>query len=319
MTDRYQPLEARFGAALRREEPLARYTVARLGGPAEALLVAHHLDDLTDAAALAYQHRLPWIVLGGGANVLASDAGWRGLVIVNHAKDMRFEEDGQVVAESGTSLVSLARRAMSQGLAGLEWAVNVPGTVGGAAINNAGAHGGDMALIVRWVEVLTLAGEPRVERWDGDRMRYGYRTSSLKGQRGQHVVRAVALKLEPGHAPDALSAQAEKYVAHRKRTQPPGASLGSIFKNPPGDYAGRLIEAAGLKGATFGGVMISPVHANFIVHVGQGTAAAYLALIELARDTVRQKFGVTLDLEIELIGEWPDAATQFPNQPQTNL
>ncbi len=304
MSDRYEALAERFGAALKRDESLARYTVARLGGPADALLVANNTNDLTDAVTLAAKHDIPWLILGGGANVLIADAGYRGLVIINHTKAVRFEEDGRVVAESGANLSTLARRCMNQGLAGLEWAVSVPGTVGGAVVNNAGAHGGDMAGTVRWVEIFNLEDRPHVELWSVSQMHYGYRSSILKGGQGPHVVLGATLKLEPDHDPDELNAKADSYVAHRKRTQPPGASLGSIFKNPEGDYAGRLIEAAGLKGTTQGGVMISPVHANFIVNTGEGTAAEYRALIELARRTVLEKFGVELELEIELLGDW---------------
>jgi UDP-N-acetylmuramate dehydrogenase len=306
MSDRYQPLAERFGAAMKRDEPLARYTVARLGGPADALVVANSTTDLTDTVTLAARHGIPWVVLGGGANVLVADAGYRGLVIINHTKAVRFEEGGRVVAESGANLSTLARRCMNQGLAGLEWAVNVPGTVGGAVVNNAGAHGGDMAGSVRWVELFNVEDCPHVELWGVSQMRYGYRTSSLKGERGRTVVLAATLILAAGHDPAALNARADSFVAHRKRTQPPGASLGSIFKNPPGDYAGRLIEAAGLKGTAIGGVRISPVHANFIVNEGEGTAAEYRALIALAQRTVQDKLGVALEWEIELIGEWGD-------------
>lgn len=308
MSDPYAPLVDNFGAALKRDEPLARHTVARLGGPADALLVANSTQDLTTAVTLACRHHLPWIVIGSGANVLAADAGFRGLVIVNHTKGVRFENGGQVVAESGAGLATLARRCMNQGLAGLEWAVNVPGTVGGAVINNAGAHGGDMARSVRWVEVYCLHDRPHTEVWGVSQMHYAYRTSVLKGDRGRFVVAAVTLALEPGHDPDALNAKADEFVAHRKRTQPPGASLGSIFKNPPGDYAGRLIEAAGLKGTAVGGVQISAVHANFIVNMGEGTAAEYRQLITMAQQAVQEKFGVTLELEIELLGEWGNDA-----------
>ena len=304
MSDPYLALDERFGAALKRDESLARYTVARLGGPADALLVANSTGDLTDAVGLVCRHAMPWIVLGSGANVLVADAGFRGVVILNHAKGVRIEERGQVVAESGVGLATLARRCMNQGLSGLEWAVNVPGTVGGAVINNAGAHGGDMASSVRWVEVYSLIDRPHVELWGVSQMQYDYRSSILKGDRGRYLVLGTTLVLDPGHNPDELNAKADEFVSHRKRTQPPGASLGSIFKNPPGDYAGRLIEACGLKGTTIGGVMISPVHANFIVNAGEGTAKDYRALIELARDTVQQKFGITLELEIELVGEW---------------
>ncbi len=304
MSDPYSTLVDRFGAALKRDESLARHTVARLGGPADALLVANSIGDLTDAVSLASRADMPWIVLGGGANVLIADAGYRGLVIVNHAKGLRIEEDGRVEAESGAGLAVLGRRCMNQGLAGLEWAVNVPGTVGGAVINNAGAHGGDMARSVRWIEIFNLTDRPHVEVWGVGQMQYGYRYSVLKGNRGRCVVLGATLILEPGHDPDQLNAKADEFVVHRKRTQPPGASLGSIFKNPPGDFAGRLIESVGLKGATIGGVQISSVHANFIVNAGTGTAADYRRLIDLARDTVRQKAGVELELEIELLGAW---------------
>jgi UDP-N-acetylmuramate dehydrogenase len=304
MTDRYATLSDRFGVALKRDEPLARYTVARLGGPADALLAANSTTDLTEVVTLACQADIPWIILGGGTNVLISDAGYRGLVIINQAKGVRFENDGRVVAESGASLSTLGRRCMNQGLAGLEWAVNVPGTVGGAVVNNAGAHGGDMSDSVRWVEVFTVQDRPHVELWSTGQMRYEYRNSVLKGQPGCHAVLSVTLALEPGHDPEALNARASAFVAHRKRTQPPGATLGSIFKNPAGDHAGRLIEAAGLKGTAIGGVEISSVHANFIVNKGEGTARDYRALIEMAQQVVREKLDVTLEPEIEFVGTW---------------
>ncbi len=297
----YSRLQAAFGPRFFRDEPLAKYTAARLGGPADVLVVARNISDLVLAADFAWTNDLAYRILGGGANVLVADAGFRGLVIVNRAAGIIIRADGAVRAESGVSLSTLARRCMKRGLVGLEWAVSIPGTVGGAAINNAGAHGGDMAGCVH---------EVVLHRPDGDeilttaQMAYGYRTSALKGRGGRFVLTEVVLALRPGGDPAALQAQAEAYVAHRKRTQPPGASLGSIFKNPPGDYAGRLIEAAGLKGKRIGGVQISPVHANFFVNLGEGTAADYLALIRLAQETVARQFGIMLEPEIELIGEW---------------
>ncbi|NLX09858.1 MAG: UDP-N-acetylmuramate dehydrogenase [Chloroflexi bacterium] len=302
MTDGWQTLADRFGDALQRDAGLARYTVARLGGPADGLITVRSTGDLIDAARLAHAHGIPWIILGGGANVLVADAGYRGLVIVNHAKGMRFEDGGPVIAESGANFSTLGRRCMSRGLAGLEWAVNVPGTVGGAVVNNAGAHGGDMAAALDWADVLDVQDAAQVARWPVERMNYAYRASALKGQRGRYVVVEAALRLEPGHDPAELNARADEFVAHRKRTQPPGASLGSMFKNPPGDYAGRLIEAAGLKGRQVGGVQISPVHANFFINTGGGTADDYRALIDLAQEQVHAQFGVALELEIERIG-----------------
>ena len=304
MSDRFAALAARFGEALRRDELLARYTVARLGGPADALVTVRSRDELADAVALAVEAGLPWRVIGGGANVLVADRGVRGLVIVNHARETSLDAGGEVWAESGASFSTLARKAVGRGLSGLEWAANVPGSVGGAVVNNAGAHGGDVAHLLAYADLLDVAQGNAVVRWTAGQMRYDYRTSALKGQQGRYVVLAAAFQLAPGHDPAAISARMSELVAHRKRTQPPGASLGSMFKNPPGDYAGRLIEAAGLKGTTVGGVQISPVHANFFINLGGGTAADYRALIALAQERVLATSGVQLELEIELIGDW---------------
>ncbi|GAB4434371.1 MAG: UDP-N-acetylmuramate dehydrogenase [Anaerolineae bacterium] len=298
------PALAYFGDRLQRGAPLARYTAVRLGGPADYLVTARSRADLRAAVALARALAVPMLVLGGGANVLVSDAGFRGLAVVNRAQNVHFDTtQGQPIvhAESGASLSTLARRCIERGLSGLTWGVNVPGTVGGAVINNAGAHGGDMAAIVRAVEALPLAdpdGTP--ETWPVEAMAYAYRASRLKGTR-THLVLGATLALGRDD-PEALRAQARDFVEKRKATQPPGASLGSIFKNPPGDYAGRLIDAAGLKGAHVGDVEVSPVHANFFINRGGGTTADYVALIEKVRAAVFEAFGVRLELEVEVIG-----------------
>jgi UDP-N-acetylmuramate dehydrogenase len=292
-----------FGERLRLDEPLARYTVARLGGPADALIVAESASDLKSVMLAAWEYDWPVRIIGGGANILISDAGFRGLIVINDAKALNITDSGLVTAESGVGLIPLCRETMNRGLAGFEWAIGVPGTIGGAVVNNAGAHGGDIAHNLVWADILTSGGAE--ERWPVERLEYAYRESALKrmSKRGDSfaVLRA-ALQFEPGHDPAELHHRADEFNAHRKHTQPPGASLGSMFKNPPGDYAGRLIEAAGLKGARVGGVVISPVHANFMVNIGGGTAGDYLALIDLARRMVYDKFGVELELEIELVG-----------------
>ncbi len=290
-------LQARFGDRLRQSELLARYTAVRTGGPADWLLVARSRSDLAEASRLAWEAALPLLVLGGGANVLVDDAGFRGLVVVNRARHLQHQGE-EVHADSGVSLSTLARRCISRGLAGLEWAAGIPGTLGGAVINNAGAFGGDMAALVQRVEVLPRGG--KAEAWPAEAMAYAYRESRLKGGR-DHVVLGAALALSR-EDPDAIRERAERFAARRKASQPPGASLGSIFKNPPGDYAGRLIEAAGLKGARAGDVVISPVHANFFINQGRATAADYRALIDRAREAVLAQFGVALALEVELVG-----------------
>lgn len=301
----YEPLRAIPDLTLSEDEPIARYTAARLGGPADALAVVHSTDALVQTAQWAQQSHIAWVVIGGGANVLVSDTGFRGLVIVNHSKNSTIDaETGRVEADSGVTLTPLARRCMAQGLKGLEWAVSVPGTLGGAIVNNAGAHGGDMAHNLVQATILDLASDRLMpEIWPVEKLAYDYRHSALKGHRQQYLVLQGVLQLEPHHDPTELASTADGFVAHRKKTQPPGASLGSIFKNPPGDYAGRLIEASGLKGYQIGGVQVSPIHANFIVNLGNGTASDYYDLIQHVRHTVHEKTGVFLELEIERIGE----------------
>ncbi|MCC7209064.1 MAG: UDP-N-acetylmuramate dehydrogenase [Anaerolineae bacterium] len=294
------------GDRLLLDEPLARYTVARLGGPADAVAIVHSGAELLKAAQLAWAEGWPVRILGGGANVLISDAGFRGLVIVNHARLVNVSFSGLVYAMSGANLIGVVRQCIERRLAGLEWAIGIPGTLGGAVVNNAGAHGGDMAGCVNKAVVATP--EDGMHEWPLERLEYAYRDSALKRRETPFVVVAAELRLTSDADPDALRARADEFTAHRKRTQPPGASLGSMFKNPPGDYAGRLIEAAGLKGARAGGVIISPVHANFFINTGGGAAADYHALIRLAQDTVRERFGVSLELEIELLGEGLESA-----------
>jgi len=297
-----------FDGRFTKDEPLARYTSARVGGPAEYFVTAESVEDLVRAVKLARAHRLPYIVLGGGANVLIADRGVRGLVVLNRAKGVQFRHSGAWVtlrAESGAMIGALARQCVGRGLGGLEWAVNVPGTVGGAVVGNAGAHGGDTAGCLRTATILDPDG--RIHTWMVDDLQYEYRNSLLSREiragKEPRVVLAAEFALTPQPV-EALEARVNAYVEQRKRTQPPGASLGSMFKNPPGDFAGRLIDAAGLKGTRVGDAEISPVHANFFINHGSARAADVKALIDLARARVREQFGVELELEIQLVGEW---------------
>jgi UDP-N-acetylmuramate dehydrogenase len=302
-------LRAAFGARLKTGEPLARYTSARVGGPADYLAMANSAGELAELVRSAWRLGFQPLILGGGSNVLVSDAGVRGLVILNRARVVEFHvlsHDGRpsVWAESGVNLGSLARQCSARGLGGLEWAATVPGTLGGAVFGNAGAHNGDLAGSLVLAEILQQDGT--VRRWTHSELEFGYRTSRLKQLKAQgrpHVVLGAELALSAG-APEALQAAVEQFVTHRKRTQPPGASMGSMFKNPPGDYAGRLIEAAGLKSIRLGQAEISALHANFFVNLGEARAADVLALIHKAHAAVLQKFGVDLELEVELIGDW---------------
>ena len=295
-------LRAVLGDRVKANVPLAPYTSARIGGPAQYLVTAASADELAEVVSLLWQQGLPYRILGGGSNVLVSDKGLLGVTVLNRAKGVRFEGGAQpmVWAESGVVFSNLANRAASHGLGGLEWAATVPGTVGGAVYGNAGAFGGDTAGSLIRAEILSEDGRAA---WPVERFSYSYRTSRLKSEGMRAAVLSAELRLSNATKRE-VAERIEQFGRQRKGSQPPGASMGSMFKNPPGDFAGRLIEAAGLKGARVGKAEISPLHGNFFINHGHTRAADVRALIELARTTVAGKFGVQLELEIELIGEW---------------
>jgi UDP-N-acetylmuramate dehydrogenase len=296
-------------------EPLARHTALRIGGPADLLVLAGNLEELCRSVALAWELGIPCRVLGAGSNVLVSDAGVQGLVVLNRARAVSFKSPSEqgwppgtptVEADAGASLSTVARQCVVRGLAGLEWAATIPGTVGGAVVGNAGAWGGDVASTLLQAQILETSGE--VVDWPVERFQYGYRASLLKQESKPDERRPVVLKAEFAlylGERGALEARVAEMVSQRKSRQPAGASCGSVFRNPPGDYAGRLIESAGLKGVSRGEAEISPVHANFIVNHGGAGAQDVRELIELARQQVQAQFGVRLNLEIQLIGRWP--------------
>ena len=298
-------LRAEFGERLQENVMLAPYTSARIGGPADALLTVKSADELCATMTRLWELNVPTVILGGGSNVLVSDRGVRGVVVLNRAKDIQFDNGGQpkVHAESGATFSNIANLAAEYGLAGLEWAATVPGTIGGAVYGNAGAFGGDMAGSLLYADLLTGTGR---ERWSVEKMEYRYRASALKRSTLKFVILGAEMRLEHG-TKEAVRFKIGEFVSKRKSTQPPGASMGSMFKNPPGDYAGRLIEAAGLKGTHIGKAEISSVHGNFFINQGDTKASDIRKLIELAQKTVAEKFSVQLELEVELIGEWNSA------------
>lgn len=302
LPDMLPALRNTFGERLQENVTLAAYTSARIGGPADALLNVKTASELADTITRLWKLGIPYTLLGGGSNVLVSDRGVRGLVVLNRAREVRFEtgDEPRVWTESGASLSSLANRAAEHGYAGLEWAAAVPGSVGGAVYGNAGAFGGDMAHNLIHAEVLTEKG---LERWQVEKMEYGYRTSLLKRSRIKCIILTAEMRLIQSTR-EAVKAKVAEFVTRRKATQPLGASMGSMFKNPPGDYAGRLIEAAGLKGTRIGNAEVSSVHGNFFINRGSTSAADICALISLVQRTVAQKFGTKLELEIEMIGDW---------------
>jgi UDP-N-acetylmuramate dehydrogenase len=325
-----QPLPAALGVEIREAVSLAPYTSMKVGGPAQYFAAVNSTEQMIKIARWARAAEIPYYILGGGSNILVADAGIRGLVIYNRCRLVRVDEAPCCVfpqddrpflfAESGAAMAGAARTSIAAGLAGLEWAVSVPGTVGGAVVGNAGAHGGEIKDNLWNVMVLgaTASAGDMVEELDAVQLEFAYRSSSLKQAAASDAQQAVKagfgpivlnanFRLDFGDA-EAIKATADQYLQHRRRTQPVEPSVGSTFRNPPGDYAGRLIEAAGLKGVQVGGVEVSAVHANFLINrggVGAAQAADVLALMQQIQAAVAARFGVLLEPEVQLVGEWP--------------
>lgn len=295
-------LYAKLGDKVKENVLLAPYTSARIGGPADIFVVADGVAELARIAKLLWKQEMPFTILGAGSNVLVSDRGIRGVVVMNRARAVRFHSGDHptVTVESGVVFSNLANRCASKGFAGLEWAATVPGTIGGAVYGNAGAFGGDMAGNLMWAELLTDTGR---EKFTVEQMGYGYRTSMLKRGEVKAIVLSAELSLINSTKEEA-TVKIQQFSAHRKATQPPGASMGSMFKNPNGDYAGKLIEACGLKGTRIGNAEISPLHGNFFINHANTRAEDIRALVELVQKTVKEKQGVELELEIEFVGDW---------------
>jgi UDP-N-acetylmuramate dehydrogenase len=285
-----------FGA---RDEPLAPHTSLRIGGPADFFLRVASEKDLLDAIQVARENELPVFLLGGGTNLLVADRGIRGVVLQNGWRESSVDGD-IVTASSGTELAHVAAVAARSGIEGLEWMATVPGTVGGAVHGNAGAFGSETADALIDAELVDLTGD----RWTArvDELAYSYRKSALQGTpivcvrarfRGKSGDRANAVKR--------IKEMANERIKKQPLAQP---NTGSIFRNPPGDFAGRLIEAAGLKGRAVGGAKVSEKHANFIVNTSGATAGDVRALMALVQQDVSRKFNVKLVPEVELVGEW---------------
>lgn len=294
-----------------------------MGGTAEYFAIVKRVDQLIQLIQWAQQNSLPYLILGGGSNSLISDQGVRGLVIYNRCRTLRIDStqtEGvqpkshrqsppSLFVESGAALAGAARRSIQAGLTGLEWAVSVPGTVGGAVVGNAGAHGGEIKDSLCQATLLFPDGSIReycLHDFD-----YAYRNSSLKRLRlvraGFHpVVLSAAFRLKNG-SPEEIRERADGFLQHRRQTQPVEPSLGSTFMNPTGDYAGRLIDQTGLIGKCIGGIEVSACHANFLINrggVGSATASDVLTLIRTIQEEVVHSFGVQLKPEVQFIGEW---------------
>jgi len=299
-------LAAERGIQLLADAPLAPLSTLRVGGPADRLAAPRDRDALLATLRLAREAGVPWLVLGAGSDVVVADAGVRGLVIRNRSRGVALSGT-QLTGESGAPMALLVKRATAEGLTGIEFGISVPGTLGGAVWANAGAHGGEIAAVLGWVEVWDPRDD-QVRRLEPGACRFAYRESRFK--HSPEVVLAAGIDLRP----DQRGAIAERVAANqalRMASQPlADQNAGSVFRNPPGDYAGRLIESAGLKGHRIGGAEVSRLHANFIVTERGASAADVRALGDLVRATVAERAGVELMYEIAFIGAWPAEDTR---------
>jgi UDP-N-acetylmuramate dehydrogenase len=279
--------------------PVAPYTTFRVGGTAEALCAVKDLGQLKQLLAFVRKESLPYLVLGKGSNILVRDGGLKGIALLLKGELEGVEEkEGTIHAGGGLGLSELVRFSHKQGLGGLEFLAGIPGTVGGAVAMNAGAWGKSTGDVVTTVEILTADGERGI--MSGSQLQFGYRRAVLPA--GAVVVKA-QFKGTPDR-PEAIGERIRDYLERRKAGQPLDyPSAGSVFKNPPHDYAGRLIESVGLKGKRVGGAMISDKHANVIVNVGGARAEDVLALMDTARQRVREQTGIDLEPEIKVVGD----------------
>ena len=282
-----------------RGEKLAPHTSLRIGGPADYFLRVVTEKDLVGAVKVARQHELPVFVLGGGTNLLVADGGIRGVVLQNGWRETSVEGT-TIEASAGTELAHVAAVAAKSGIVGLEWMATVPGTVGGAVHGNAGAFGTETADVLVEAELMDLNGD--TWRVPADELGYAYRTSKLQGT----PTICVRARFRGSAGDRATAVRRIKEMANERMKKQPLAqpNTGSIFRNPSGDHAGRLIEAAGLKGKRVGGAMVSEKHANFIVNTGEASADDVRALMKLCQSEVESHFGVRLIPEVELVGEW---------------
>jgi UDP-N-acetylmuramate dehydrogenase len=285
---------------LQRDHPLARHTSFNIGGPAEHLVATSRPEVLVEEC---HRRGVPYLLLGAGTNLLVADAGVEGLVVRCVNREWRVE-GRRVHAQAGLKMLRLARVCADLDLTGFEWAIGVPGTVGGAVYQNAGCWGGELSAVLVSAEGVCPGGGPRT--WTPAELELGYRASALRdGALSGAVVTGAWIELAPGDGAASRRRMAE-WTAERTRTQPiRSLSCGSVFRNPAGDSAGRLVEAAGLKGACEGAAEVSPQHANFILNRGGATAADVDRLIRRVQAEVLGRFGVALEPEVERVGRWP--------------
>ncbi|MFC4181973.1 UDP-N-acetylmuramate dehydrogenase [Saccharococcus thermophilus] len=282
-----------------RDEPLKYHTLVKIGGKADFLVWPTTYEQVVDVIRLKEKYQLPFTLLGNGSNVIVRDGGIRGIVMqLKYLNSIRCEGE-KIIAQSGADIKAVSRFALEHSLTGLEFACGIPGSVGGAIMMNAGAYGGEVKDVLDHVKVVTQKGE--LKTMYKDDLQLGYRTSIIS--KTHDIVLEVVFQLEKGD-PQKIKAKMDDLTFQRESKQPlEYPSVGSVFKRPPGYFAGKLIQDSGLQGKGVGGAEVSTKHAGFIINKNNATAADYIATIEMVRKTVKEKFGVELELEVKIIGE----------------
>ncbi len=282
------------------EEPMKNHTSFRTGGNAEVFSIPKNESEIKAILNLCNKENVPCFVLGNGSNILVPDEGIRNRVVIYLGDNLSYineKEDGTIVAGAGTKLIQLCRYALSKELSGLEFAYGIPGSVGGAAYMNAGAYGGEMKDVIVKINHINEDGTDGFT--EGDEMDLSYRHSAYSSEK--KIITSVELKLQNGDKEE-IEAKMKDFLGRRKDKQPlEYPSAGSVFKRPEGYFAGALIEQSGLKGKRIGGAMVSEKHAGFIINYDNATTSDVLELIDFCRETVKDKFGVTLEAEIKSV------------------
>ena len=292
-------IEWPFELDLKRRQPLSAHTYLGVGGPAEHYVEVSDVGAFTAVLDHCRRREIPVLVIGEGSNLLVGDKGVRGLVIRNVCREIRDLNDGRMQVDSGVLMGRLAHWCAGRGYAGLEFGVGIPGTVGGSVFGNAGCFGAEMADVLESADVW-IAGDLTI--LDNQSLEFGYRYSKLRDVDGNPVVVSAILRCQSGD-PETSRRRITDLSRRRRDTQPASRSAGSVFRNPPGDYAGRLIDRAGLKGHRRGQAVISDKHANFIINHGGATASDVWTLVKDAKAAVRERFNIDLELEVRLAGE----------------
>ena len=283
------------------EEPMHKHTTFRVGGPAEVFVTVENKEQLEKIIKYLNLVERPYFILGNGSNLLVGDKGYRGVIIRLGGEFNTLKTEGTLLTAGASVLLSAAARAaMENGLTGMEFASGIPGSIGGGVKMNAGAYDGEMRQIVESVQVMYKDGS--ILDLDNETMEFGYRNSVIKNR--PYVVLQVSLRLQPGNREEIL-ARMNELAARRKEKQPlEFASAGSTFKRPEWYFSGKLIMDSGLRGARIGGAQISEKHCGFVINDGTATAADIAELIQEVSETVKEKFGVTLEPEVILLGDF---------------